>query len=103
MNSIFLDKKEPCIAELMRCMDRTIKALDSLGDSACPTFYGKRFMTDRELSAWLKISRRSLQEYRTAGILPYYFIYGKVLYCESEIEQLLEAGRRRTLDQMELL
>jgi predicted site-specific integrase-resolvase len=64
---------------------------------------GQRFLTDRELSDILEISRRTLQEYRSAGIIPYYLICGKVLYKESEIQQFLETGRKRSIDEMELL
>ncbi|MCD8101358.1 MAG: helix-turn-helix domain-containing protein [Alistipes sp.] len=46
-------------------------------------------MTDKDLSNLLKVSRRCLQQYRSAGIIPYYQICGKVLYRESDIEELL--------------
>ena len=32
---------------------------------------GERYLTDKELSELLKLSRRTLQEYRKQGILPY--------------------------------
>ena len=35
-----------------------------------PPFNGERFLTDRELSGLLKISRRCLQDYRDQGRLP---------------------------------
>ena len=38
----------------------------------------------------LKISRRTLQEYRDSGIVPYVKLGGKVLYRESDLEKLLE-------------
>lgn len=64
---------------------------------------GERFLTDSELSTLLKISRRTLQEYRSAGIIPYYLICGKVIYKESEIQQLLDDARKQCLNEMELL
>ena len=38
----------------------------------------------------LKVSRRTLSEYRSNGTLPYYVLGGKVLYKRSEIEQALK-------------
>nr|WP_270399094.1 helix-turn-helix domain-containing protein [Bacteroides nordii] len=55
---------------------------------------GQRYMTDAELSQYLKLSRRTLQEYRNNGLVPYYQIGGKILYRESDIEELLERNRQ---------
>ncbi len=51
-------------------------------------------MNDAELANYLKVSRRTLQEYRNNGILSYYQIGGKILYRESDIEELLEKNRQ---------
>lgn len=58
---------------------------------------GERFLTDRELSGLLKISRRCLQDYRDQGRLPYVQLGGKVLYKTSDIEKLLEGNYHRAL------
>ena len=46
-----------------------------------PMLDGERYLTDREVSE---------QEYRNEGILPYIPLGGKVLYRESDLEELLE-------------
>lgn len=51
-------------------------------------------MNDAELANYLKVSRRTLQEYRNNGILSYYQIGGKILYRESDIEELLKKNRQ---------
>mgnify|MGYP002525776128 CR=1 FL=1 len=51
---------------------------------------GERYLTDKEVSEILKVSRRTLQEYRNEGILPYIPLGGKVLYRESDLKELLE-------------
>ena len=51
---------------------------------------GEKYLTDRELSKLLNISRRTLQQYRTQGKIPYYMIGGKILYRESDIENILK-------------
>lgn len=65
---------------------------ESLGefDKIKPSLNGESYLTDKELSVKLKISRRTLQEYRTDGIIPYIRIGGKILYRESDIISLLE-------------
>ena len=68
---------------------RTLE-LDRCVELSRPTLGGERYLTDRELSERLKISRRTLQEYRSSGEIPYYCVCGKVLYRESDIERVLE-------------
>ena len=45
-------------------------------------------------SARLKVSRRTLQDYRNNGIIAYYQLGGKILYKESDIERMLAANYR---------
>ena len=54
----------------------------------------ERFLTDKEVSAWLKVSRRTLQDYRNNGVVSYYQLGGKILYKESDIERMLAANYR---------
>jgi len=37
----------------------------------------------------LKVSRRTLQDYRNEGRIPYIQLGGKILYRESDIERML--------------
>ena len=69
--------------------------MESLAENYKPVLGGERFMTDKELSAMLKISRRSLQDYRNEGRIPYIQLGGKILYRESDIEQILKNGYRK--------
>lgn len=55
-----------------------------------PLLNGERYLTDYQLSKKMNISRRTLQTYRDKGLLPYILLGGKVLYKESDIENLLE-------------
>jgi len=65
-----------------------------LFSSRKPTLNGESFYTDEALSKKLKISRRSLQDYRNEGRIPYVKLGGKILYRSSDIEKLLEEGYR---------
>ena len=58
-------------------------------------FNGERFLTDEELSKVLRVSRRTLQEYRTFGVIPYYLVQGKALYKESDIMKILDDAYKR--------
>ncbi len=55
-----------------------------------PALGGERYLTDKEVSAKLRLSRRTLQDYRNEGRIPYYHLGGKVLYKESDLQRLLD-------------
>ena len=81
MKNPFGTQPDPCIEELKQKLEHIEKLMGKLekeNDGGRP-LNGKRFLTDSELSQHLKCSRRTLQEYRSAGVLPYYLISGKVL------------------------
>ncbi|OKZ42937.1 MAG: DNA-binding protein [Phocaeicola vulgatus] len=59
-----------------------------------PAMAGENFYTDRELAEKLKVSRRSLQQYRDSGLLAFTRLGGKILYRSSDIEKLLDGCYR---------
>ncbi len=73
-------------------LDEAITKLEKLYDNPAPTLGGEVYLTDKEVSAALKVSRRTLQDYRNNGILPYRMFGGKIHYRESDIEKVLESG-----------
>lgn len=66
------------------------KKVERLMNDNRPPFNGERFLTDRELSSVLRISRRCLQDYRDQGRIPYIQLGRKILYKQSDIEKLPE-------------
>lgn len=76
-------------------LDKLSLLMERLFASQKPTLDGESFYTDDELSKKLKISRRSLQDYRNEGRIPYIKLGGKILYRSSDIEKLLEEGYRQ--------
>ena len=80
---------------LLNKMDRLLENMEYLTENYKPVLGGERFLTDKELSGILKISRRSLQDYRNEGKIPYIQLGGKILYRESDIEQVLKNGYRK--------
>jgi excisionase family DNA binding protein len=70
-------------------LERMLDGIESLVENCKPSLNGERYLTDREVSERLKVSRRTLQDYRTEGKIPYYQLGGKILYRESDIEKML--------------
>ncbi|MTT23227.1 MULTISPECIES: helix-turn-helix domain-containing protein [Bacteroidales] len=95
MNKL-ITKEDEDILSFFRTLDHMVERLGSLSRSYRPMLNGERFLSDRELSERLKISRRTLQEYRNEGKLPYIQLGGKVLYKESDIERMLQNGYKET-------
>ena len=82
------------IASALHALNRCAKEVDKLTDGFHPPLGGERYMTDKEVIARLKVSRRTLQEYRTERKIPYIVFGGKVLYRESDIEKMLAENYR---------
>ena len=91
MNKLIM-KEDEDILSFFRTLDHMVERLDGLSRNYRPMLNGERFLSDRELSERLKISRRTLQEYRNEGKLPYIQLGGEVLYKESDIERMLQNG-----------
>ncbi|WP_304721874.1 helix-turn-helix domain-containing protein [uncultured Alistipes sp.] len=103
MKNYLMGQQDPCIKDILQRLEHTDKVLDRLSKSVKRTFNGERFISDSELSRVLRISRRTLQDYRSAGILPYYLISGKALYKESDVQQMLEKAYRPLFDNRNLV
>ena len=74
-------------------LDALLEGIERMGaGKASPS--NEQFLTDKEVSAWLKVSRRTLQDYRNNGMIAYYQLGGKILYKESDIERMVMSGYR---------
>ena len=76
----------------LRKIEETNCAMDAILTNYHPPLDRERYLTDREVSQILHISRRTLQEYRSTGRIAYSMIGGKILYRESDIEKWLMAN-----------
>jgi|ERR1035437_7735097 excisionase family DNA binding protein len=93
-NELITQENNERVKSFFLSLDRLSSSLERLFSSRKPTLNGESFYTDEELSKKLKISRRSLQDYRNEGRIPYVKLGGKILYRSSDIEKLLEEGYR---------
>ncbi|MBV3102061.1 helix-turn-helix domain-containing protein [Bacteroides thetaiotaomicron] len=85
-----ITERTPQVIAFFQTMESLLTNIESMAGNCRPFLNGERFMTDKQLAEVLKISRRTLQDYRTNGILSYYMVGGKVLYKESDVLKLLE-------------
>ena len=65
MNEL-INKDSEWIIHFMGSLDRLLDGFEHLTANYRPTLGGERFFTDKEVSAQLKVSRRTLQDYRNA-------------------------------------
>ena len=83
------------VIAFLKTLDRIADKVGQITFDCRPTLNGEIFLTDREVSERLKISRRALQDYRNQGKIPYLHLGGKVLYKESDLERVLEKAYYR--------
>ena len=88
--SEIIDRKNERVSRLFQCLDRVMQSVQELANNHKPTLNGERYLTDREMSALLKVSRRTLQEWRSNGQIAYIQLGGKILYQESDMRKMLE-------------
>ena len=66
--SEMITKNHALVAEFGDSLDRLLDGIENFMANSRPTLGGERFLTDREVSARLKVSRRTLQDYRNNGV-----------------------------------
>ena len=93
MNKTIMTNDEWAVG-FMEQLDTMLDGIENMNEKSRASFGNERFLTDKEVSAWLKVSRRTLQDYRNKGMVSYYQLGGKILYKESDIEKLVMDGYR---------
>lgn len=94
-NSELITKSNPRIAIFFSSLDRILDALERMAASCKTALNSERYFTDKELSEILKVSRRTLQEWRNNGLIAYIQVCNKVLYRQSDIQAMLEKELRK--------
>ena len=90
MENNLITKDHETVKSFFLSLEQMLDGIENMVDNYKPSLNGERFLTDREVSERLKLSRRTLQDYRTEGKIPYYQLGGgKILYRESDIEKML--------------
>ena len=91
MNKTIMTNDEWAVG-FMEQLDSILNGIESMNEKSRASFGNERFLTDKEVSAWLKVSRRTMQDYRNNGMVSYYQLGGKILYKESDIEKMVMGG-----------
>ncbi len=85
----FYTAKDECIKSFFAQCQSALNKVEEAIHAYKPTLMNRRFMTDAQLSQKLGVARRTLQDYRDRGVIPFYKLDGKILYDEDEIETIL--------------
>ena len=85
-----ITQQAPQMQMFAQLMEGTLKKLERYCSTARPMLGGEVYLTGEEVCSQLRLSTRTLQEYRNLGMLPFYKIEGKILYKQSDIQTMLE-------------
>lgn len=97
MNEKVITADDEHIANALQALRKGAKDVSQLVQNYHPPLNGERYMTDKEVAERLKVSRRTLQEYRNERKVPYILFGGKVLYRETDIERMLEENYKKAI------
>jgi len=85
-----ITQQDPQMQMFAQLMVGTLKKLERYCSTARPMLGGEVYLTGEEVCSQLRLSTRTLQEYRNSGTLLFYKIGGKILYKQSDIQAMLE-------------
>ena len=83
-------QKDPQMQMFSQLMQGTLKKLERYCTTARPMLGGEVYLTGEEVFSLLRLSTRTLQDYRDSGTIAYCKIGGKILYKQSDIQAMLE-------------
>ena len=85
-----ITQQDPQMQMFAQLMESTLKKLERYCSTARPMLDGEVYLSSEEVCSHLRLSTRTLQEYRNSGTLLFYKIGGKILYKQSDIQAMLE-------------
>ena len=85
-----ITQQDPQMQMFAQLMVGTLKKLERYCSTSRPMLGGEVYLTGEEVCSQLRLSTRTLQEYRNLGTLPFYKIGGKILYKQSDMQTMLE-------------
>ena len=92
-----LTLRDESIMQALSTLRKANRKAEQLMADYRPVLNGERLLTDAEVAALLKVSRRTLQEYRNERQIAFIELRGKTLYRESDIEKMIERNYRKAL------
>ncbi len=92
------DVQSTSLIELSTEVDQVSKLIVDIARNQRPVLGGEHYLSDAELSSILKLSRRTLQQWRNDGVISFISLGGKVLYRESDVQDMLERRYRKAFN-----
>ena len=80
-----LDNKSPQVSSFFTALDELLNTIQQALKNRTPQLNGEKYLANREVCQLLRISPRTLQNWRDTGKIPFIRLKGKILYKESEI------------------
>ena len=85
-----LDNKSPQIGSIFTALDELSATIKQALQNRTPHLNGEKYLTNREVCQLLRISSRTLQNWRDTGKIPFIRLKGKILYREADISGLIK-------------
>ena len=85
-----ITQKDPQMQMFSQLMEGILKKLERYCTTARPMLGGEVYLTGEEVCSLLRLSTRTLLDYRDNGTIAYCKIGGKILYRQSDIQAMLE-------------
>lgn len=89
-----LNNESPEVAKYFKNIKYIINVLERSQIRLGQILNGECYLTEDELAKVMKVTQRTLAEYRNRGKLPYYKFGGRILYKEKDITYILEKNKR---------
>jgi excisionase family DNA binding protein len=80
-----LENKSPQIGTFFTTLEELSNTIQQALQNRTPHLNGEKYLANKEVCQLLRISSRTLQNWRDTGKIPFVRIKGKILYRESEI------------------
>ena len=86
MNLVFNEN----LREVLGDLAKVDAGIEQIRGFCRPMFNGEHYLSGEEVCKALRITKRTLQQYRDDGLVSYVTLPGKMLYKESDILALLQ-------------
>jgi hypothetical protein len=85
-----INGNSPQVKEFFQSLERMLDGISRMAKNSKPALNGEQFLGNSEVTKLLKVSLRTLQDWRDNNIIPYIQIKGKIIYRQSDIDRLLQ-------------
>lgn len=81
-----LDNKSSQMVSFFTALDELSNIIKQALQNRTPHLNGEKYLTNKEVCQLLRISSRTLQNWRDTGKIPFIRLKGKILYRESALK-----------------